>query len=442
MKATEFSELFDDVCDYLRYVAAQSGVPELFLGMSAGGESKFFANGQSSDDRVEPQVLDTAFDISCVFKPLVSAVALEMHTAGELDLNATIAHYLPELAKSRKGEFIRVRDVMCHTMGYRGFFVFPVLGVMKDQESQFSRIRRAQQIFWPGTVFSFDNSSTALLGEILRRVSGISVPMLADKMILAPLGLSKIAGAGDGGGRTNAGRSRSSGGFRLTIPELLKVVEVLMGSQSSALRLSAESARALLSPQVQIPRSEYSSAAALLPNAYSQGLMLFRHGFAGHDGMNATQTLGFRFNCEKQLAIVLGINRKAQELRRVVLGELLRIVRGEVHQRAAPTSDIGMLEPDEIAGYYVGNHAWDVEVKLASGQLTIVGLRSDKPVFQLRAKLDFDGKLHFFRGAPGFEPSFFRYERTGEPCMVLGLSALKKVPTVRSSEYLASDSVN
>jgi hypothetical protein len=47
---------------------------------------------------------------------------------------------------------------------------------------------------------------------------------------------------------------------------------------------------------------------------------------------------------------------------------------------------------------------------------------------QIQGHRESDGHLVFDVKHPGGDPTFFRYSRTDEPCLMLGMCAFKKVP--------------
>ncbi len=59
---------------------------------------------------------DTIFDLASLSKLFTCIVAMQQIQAGKLDLNATVASYLPEFATNGKGA-ITIKQLMTHTSG-------------------------------------------------------------------------------------------------------------------------------------------------------------------------------------------------------------------------------------------------------------------------------------------------------------------------------------
>jgi hypothetical protein len=158
---------------------------------------------------------------------------------------------------------------------------------------------------------------------------------------------------------------------------------------------------------------------------------MFRHGFAGYDGTTRTQVVGFRFNPEDRIAIALGICRGNAALRGVILGDVLDLISAEkgakTNRESEPEAD-AYWDVGEISGTYVGSHGYVMSVAARHGQITLTMRRRNGSAAQMHGRIDGAGQLDFDALAPGLDPYFFRYSRTNEPCIMIGMHALKKVP--------------
>jgi CubicO group peptidase (beta-lactamase class C family) len=121
-----------------------------------------------------------------------AAVALCAHLLAErglLDFDAPVARYWPEFAANGKAQ-IRVRELLSHTAGLIGFD--PETGITSDQFFEWDvcvdALAKMQPQWTPGRA-SFYHAVTFgfLVGELIRRISGLSVGRFFAKEVAAPV---------------------------------------------------------------------------------------------------------------------------------------------------------------------------------------------------------------------------------------------------------------
>lgn len=127
----------------------------------------------------------------CVFsctKTVVALAALTLAARGELDLDAPVARYWPEFA-ARGKEAVRVRHLLGHTSGVAGWDPPLALADVYDWETSTARLA-AQAPWWtPGTAGGYHALSYGhLVGEVIRRVTGLQPGAFVAKEIAGPLG--------------------------------------------------------------------------------------------------------------------------------------------------------------------------------------------------------------------------------------------------------------
>src|SRR5258708_5809023 len=139
---------------------------------------------------------DTVFDIASVSKQFTATAILLLVEAGKLTLGDALSQYVPHLpAWSHK---ITVAERMHHTSGIPDY-----VGLLQEQGYQFSdRTTQAEALqalvgateleFKPGSHYEYSNSNYLLLGEIVRRVSGQSLPEYLSAQIFKPLDLAMV----------------------------------------------------------------------------------------------------------------------------------------------------------------------------------------------------------------------------------------------------------
>jgi CubicO group peptidase (beta-lactamase class C family) len=160
-------------------------------------------------DREEqlPMREDALFRYASLTKPIVSKVALGLLDRGVLELDAPITRWLPDFTPAFAGAPARitVRHLLTHTSGLGYSFLEPPDGPYHaanvsdglDQPGlaigeNLRRLRELPLKFAPGSSFLY-SLSTDVLGEVMARATGESLPALVASAVSEPLGLSDIA---------------------------------------------------------------------------------------------------------------------------------------------------------------------------------------------------------------------------------------------------------
>lgn len=135
------------------------------------------------------------FEIGSNTKTFMSAIALQQVDRGKLDLDASVSKYLPEVVPN--GRNITVRMLLNHTSGlfsytsdpdFFGEIVQDRQRVWTDQELLDVAFKHEPD-FAPGTSWSYSNTNYILIGMILQKQTGKSLPDLVQQRIAGPLGL-------------------------------------------------------------------------------------------------------------------------------------------------------------------------------------------------------------------------------------------------------------
>ncbi|MEQ9409509.1 MAG: serine hydrolase domain-containing protein, partial [Fuerstiella sp.] len=130
----------------------------------------------------------TVFDMASLTKPVVTATCvMSLVEKGELDLDATVATYIPEFGVHGK-EVITVRQLLTHTGG-----LIPdnsIKDYADGPEEAFRRIHELKLYTDPGTKFVYTDVGFIVLAELVERVSGKRIDRYAHDLIFAPLGMA------------------------------------------------------------------------------------------------------------------------------------------------------------------------------------------------------------------------------------------------------------
>jgi CubicO group peptidase (beta-lactamase class C family) len=124
----------------------------------------------------------------------IAATAIHMlATEGRIDYEAPVAEYWPEFGCNGK-ERITVRQLLSHQAGLHklAHLVDEITDIL-DWDLIVSRLEKTEPDFDPGTANAYQAVTFGwLVGELIRRVSGLTVPEFVEQRIAQPLGLDGL----------------------------------------------------------------------------------------------------------------------------------------------------------------------------------------------------------------------------------------------------------
>lgn len=149
---------------------------------------------------VEPMTIDTIFDAASLTKVVATTPSVWiLIERGRIELDAPVSRYIPEFRGGWRDE-ITIRHLLTHTSGLR-----PDLDLTTDWSGYDTAIRLAiaeEPRQRPGYTFRYSDINFELLGEIVRRVSGLPLDEFAKREVFSPLGMKdtsfrRLPGAGN-----------------------------------------------------------------------------------------------------------------------------------------------------------------------------------------------------------------------------------------------------
>ncbi len=149
---------------------------------------RFF--GRHHPDHATPIADDALFLVASLTKPVAVAALMMLVERGELLLEDRVARYVPRFAENGKAD-VEIRHLMNHTSG------------LPDMVPSNAQLRAAHRpigafvdeictlplLFPVGTRVSYQSAGTAMLGEVLRVITGSSLPEFLRREIFDPLGM-------------------------------------------------------------------------------------------------------------------------------------------------------------------------------------------------------------------------------------------------------------
>ncbi len=159
-----------------------------------------FGHAQVAPRRVAMTV-ETIFDLASVTKPVATATAiLQLWERGVIDLDASVADYLPRFARAGK-EAVTIRHLLAHTAGLPAWemLYIPSASVgdgkrrpaCRSIEEGVARICATPAGTAPGTRVEYSDLGFIVLGHLVQRLSGWSLDRYARRHIFGPLGMKR-----------------------------------------------------------------------------------------------------------------------------------------------------------------------------------------------------------------------------------------------------------
>lgn len=134
----------------------------------------------------------TIYDVASLTKPIVTATAIMFLVAeNQIDLDAPISRYLPESRSGANPDWLRkitVRELLLHTSGlpaHREFFK-----TAKTPAELRKRLYSEPLASAPGTKIEYSDLGFIILGDIVERLTGMSLDRYARENIFDPLGMN------------------------------------------------------------------------------------------------------------------------------------------------------------------------------------------------------------------------------------------------------------
>ncbi len=141
-----------------------------------------------------PNDSKSVFRIASVSKQFTAACIVLLAQEGKLSLEEHLSKFFPEFPSY--ADKITVKHLLNHTSGIRDYLVLAQLSSFESEdfytdETLMKWLVNQQELnFNPGEEYTYSNSGYWLLGQIVNKVSGVSMAEYADQKIFKPLGMN------------------------------------------------------------------------------------------------------------------------------------------------------------------------------------------------------------------------------------------------------------
>ncbi|MGC4108163.1 MAG: serine hydrolase domain-containing protein [Thermomicrobiales bacterium] len=183
-------------------ILTQNEVPGAIVRLSTPGLQPWTgAFGVANTETGAPMQADMHGRIGSITKPMVATLVLQLVDAGAIGLDDTLISLLPSAATLPNAETITLRNLLTMRSGVFNFTqqegVFdtiidnPTRGWTAEELIAIAAAKPAN--FDPGTQFEYSNTNYIILGEIVERITGTSVPQVFRERLTDPCGLSETS---------------------------------------------------------------------------------------------------------------------------------------------------------------------------------------------------------------------------------------------------------
>jgi CubicO group peptidase (beta-lactamase class C family) len=171
-----------------------AGSPGCALGVIQDGMLAYERGyGEANLDYALPNSPAMVYYVGSVSKQFTAASIALLAQEGGISLDDDVRKYIPELPDY--GRPITIRHLVHHTSGVRDIYGLMSLAgirmedVLTDEDALRLIARQKELNFQPGEAYLYSNSGYWLLGQIIERVTGLSLREYAREKIFVPLGM-------------------------------------------------------------------------------------------------------------------------------------------------------------------------------------------------------------------------------------------------------------
>src|SRR5579859_5895927 len=137
--------------------------------------------------RPEAMTVDTVFDLASLTKVIATTPSvMRLVQYGQIRLDEPVAHYIPDFGMNGN-DAVTVRQLLTHYSGLR-----PDIDLNPPWEGLDAALRLAheEKLQAPqGSIFIYSDTNFIVLGELVQRISGLSLDKYSDVHIFQPLGM-------------------------------------------------------------------------------------------------------------------------------------------------------------------------------------------------------------------------------------------------------------
>ena len=185
--------MFDQLKHEVERSLEKHRVPGVALGVLHEGRTETAAWGVTSVEHPLAVDADTLFLIASNTKTFTATAVMRLVERGQLDLDAPLKRFVPELRLSDADttERVTLRHTLQHTGGWIGDFS-PDTGRGDDALARYvAAMAENEQVTPLGEVWSYNNAAFCLAGRAIEVATGTSYEAAMRELVLDPLGMHR-----------------------------------------------------------------------------------------------------------------------------------------------------------------------------------------------------------------------------------------------------------
>ena len=166
------------------------------------------AYGLADREQNIPNSPDTRFRVGSMNKMLTAVAVLQLVQAGEVELDASLATYLPDYPNAELASKVTLHHLLTHTGGTGDIFgdlYNEHRQDLRETEDYLELFGTRDLAFEPGAAWAYSNYGFILLGAVIERVTGMRYDDYVAANVLAPAGMTATAAPPEDS--TTAGRA-------------------------------------------------------------------------------------------------------------------------------------------------------------------------------------------------------------------------------------------
>ncbi len=174
-------------------LAERLEVPGVAVGVAFGDEEHLAFSGVTSVEDPLPVDATTLFQNGSTGKTYTSTAILRLVERGEMNLDAPVRTYVPELKlkDEQVARDVTVLQLLNHTAGWDGD-LFENTGEGDDALDRYvARMATIEQVTPLGSTVSYNNASLAVAGKALEHVTGKVYEDVIRELVFEPVGMTR-----------------------------------------------------------------------------------------------------------------------------------------------------------------------------------------------------------------------------------------------------------
>ena len=159
------------------------------------GQREVVTGALGNSTTTQPATTDMHYRIGGIAETFMSTLLLMLAEQGRIDLDDTIARWLPHLLAADR---VTVRMLVGNTAGYIDYVTEDDFGkaqladpfrTFTDDELIDYSVRNGKMNFAPGTSQRYSHTDNVILGQVIQRATGQSIERLYQDNIFGPMGM-------------------------------------------------------------------------------------------------------------------------------------------------------------------------------------------------------------------------------------------------------------